>query len=323
MATNDPAAKRTIGERLQSVNRLTLYGILIVLTSVPHFFHMKMPNKPVDATMDLFRAFMNLPQGSTVLIQTDWTTSTRGESGGQMEALLRILMRKEIKFAIFSCADPQAPQVARNVIASINAERRESGERPWDRWNDWIDLGYFPNAEGTNNAIATNLRQAFAGREDVTPEGVSRDVFRSPVLSNVRNVKDLSMYIIVTASATFNVAVERLSKVIPMGAMVTGVMGPESLVYYESGQIVGLSAGLKGVYDLETMMEAGVNVADPAGHIAVRAGKFDDEIRAFPGAVNEGKGTSYYPTLHFAIGLMVLAIIVGNIGMFLSRRRRA
>lgn len=301
MSTIEPAPAKTLGEKLQSLNRLTLYIILIIGATIPAFLPFSVPNEPVPASRDFFRHLNELQEGDTVLIETDWTKSTRGESQGHMENLLRILMRRGVRFAIYSCADPQAPRVARDLIVDIAAEHEKDFGVAYNRWEHWVNLGYYPNSEATNNAIATNVRQAFAGRTDLPGPGrPPTGVFQSPVLENIRDVTDFKKVIIVTASATFNVMVERLSNKLDMLAAVTGVMVPESQVYYDSGQVKGLSGGLKGVYDVETLMEG-----------------------AWPGKTNKGKGQAYYPTLHIVLGIMMLAIIVGNIGMFLSRRRTA
>jgi hypothetical protein len=79
--------------------------------------------------------------------------------------------------------------------------------------------------------------------------------------------------------------------------MVTGVMGPEMQVYYDSGQVKGLVSGLKGLYDVENEMQAD-----------------------FPGQVNLDNGAKYYPTLHIALTLLMLAVVIGNLGMYLSRK---
>jgi hypothetical protein len=34
-------------------------------------------------------------------------------------------------------------------------------------------------------------------------------------------------------------------------------------------------------------------------------------------------GAKYYPTLHLALVLMILAVIIGNVGMFMSKKRGA
>lgn len=319
MATTDPAKPVSFGAKLMSVKRHTLYVLLIVCTSVPAFVTVPVPNKPVQSSIDFYDQVMKIPEGSTILIESDWTKSTRGESMGQMEALLRILMRRNIKFALYATADPQAPQVARDTVDKISRERAANGERPYERWNDWVSLGFFPNSEAMNNAIATNLRKAFAGRtESPGPGKPQTDVFESPVLSHLQKVGDVPLLIVVTASKTFDIIVERLYGKVTLAAMVTGVMGPECIVYYSSGQMQGVCVGLKGVYDVEGLMETGVN--NPPDAPVVANEKIKGVIPGFPGAINKGKGTAYYPTLHVALTLMILAIVIGNIGMYMTRK---
>ena len=283
-----------------SIPRHILFLILAIGATVPLFMSVPLPNKPQDAAKDLYAALAGLKEGDTVMIQSDWTESTRGENRGQMDALLRILMRRGVKFAILSVADPQAPQVARNVIRDLNAERQKAGLAPYERWNQWVDLGYFPNAEGLGQQLAVNVRDTLKTKRDSVPGRTAQPVLQSPVLQNVNTIGDLSMYIVVTGTKSITVAIERLSNKVTMAGMVTGVMGPETLNYYISGQLKGLSVGLKGVYDMETMM--------------------DEE---FKGMKNLDKGTQYILTLHVAIALLILAVVIGNVGVLLTRGRRA
>jgi len=321
------AEPKSLAEKLQSVPKSVLFLILILCTSLPLFLpEIKVPNKPDEATMDFYHKLMTIPEGSTVLISSDWTNSTRGESVGQFDALMKILMRRNIKFAIFTAADAQAPQVARDEIGVLNTERTTASppQRAYEQWNDYVILGYFPNAEGTLNAIRTNPRKAFAGKKVVPPgQQTAIDAINSPVLKNINKVEDFAMVIVVTASNTSNVTIERLSDKLKgdgkLAMQVTGVMGPETRVYYDSGQLGGLSIGLKGVYDLETMMENGLNTPGPN---AVTYDKFKDSpVPGFPGMPNKGKGTTYYPTLHFAALLLIIAVLVGNVGMILTKRK--
>jgi len=311
-------------ERKVNRSRLWLFGLLIVATSIPQFFPIAMPNKPVPASMAMYSALMSVPDGSSVLVQSDWTTSTRGESGGELKAILRILMRKNCKFVLYSAADPQAPEVAKNVIEQeLNPERQKAGESPYKRWNDYVLVGYFPSAEAANNAMAADLRKAWSARKDVTPAGQSDSIWNSPVLKNIHLIGDFPLLVIVTASNTFNIFIERIYGKGPIAAAVTGVMGPESQVYFASNQLVGLTTGLKGVYDLETMMEYGINTPDAQGKVQVewtghpavpRSGK--------PGDITFETGQLYYPILHVALTLLILAVVTGNVLMIRSRKRR-
>jgi len=318
--TNIPEEAKSSAETNTNKSRLLLFLLLLVATTVPLFLPFPVPNKPVPASMDLFASLMGVPNGSTVIVQSDWTTSTRGESGGEMEAILRILMRKDCKLAIYSAADPQAPEVAKNTLISLNDERKAKGQRIYERWNDYVIVGYFPNAEGANNAMAADLRKAWSAKKDVSPEGTYQSVFNSPVLKDIHALNDVPLALIVTASNSFNIFIERIYGKVPIAAAVTGVMGPESQVYYASGQIKGLSSGLKGVYDLETMMEYGINTPGPDGKIAVEW-RDHPAVKGFPGEVNFAKGKLYYPTLHVALTLLILAVVTGNVLMFKARRR--
>ncbi|HVT14242.1 MAG TPA: hypothetical protein VHE55_18410 [Fimbriimonadaceae bacterium] len=299
-----------MGEKLQSINRSTLFLILILCTSVPLFFPVKLPNRADAPSMDLYQKLMTLPEGSTVLVQSDWTNSTRGESGGQFNALMRILMRRHIKACIYTAADPQAPEVARNAIAELNKQQDAAHLPEYKEWDDWVHLGFFPSAEGTSVSIGTDVRKAFAGKKATQPNGTQADVFESPVLKNIHAVRDFPLMILITASNTSNVAIERLYGKVPLAMMVTGVMGPETQVYYDSHQLVGLSKGLKGVYDIENMMQDGAKIA----------GQTFPPFTG-PGVINKDLGTRYYPTLHMALLLLIVAVVVGNVGMFLSRKR--
>lgn len=304
----------SLGEKLMSIPKWALYLILIVFASVPLFVTIKVPNKPIEPAIDLYGMLMTVPEGSTVLLASDWTKSTRGESNGSFDALVKILMRRNVKLAIYSSGDPQAPQVARDAIGVLNMERKAKGQKTYDRWNDWVTVGFFPNAEACANAIANNVRSAFSGRTENTPEGTKRDVFQSPVLQNINKVSDFSMMVVITASKTSNITIERVyGKGVKLAMMVTGVMGPEALPYYSSGQIEGLAVGLKGVYDLEQLMELGITPEMKSAKWGV--------VPGFPGESNVGNGSRYYPTLHVCLLLLIIAVTIGNVGTFLTRRK--
>lgn len=294
-------SKTSLGERLQALPKHWLYSILFIVTAVPLWFNIPVPNSPSPASTDFYNMIKNVPDGSTVLLASDWTNSTRGESGGEFKALLRILMRKKVKFAIY-CADPQAPQVALDVVAYLNAENKAHGQPEYQQWNDYVMVGYFPNAEAAANSIQNNLSNAFADKKDFDDHGQLRPVMTSPVLKNYKLVGDLPCLVLITASNTSNVMIERITSV-PIGMMVTGVMGPETQVYYASKQVKGLVTGLKGVYDVESMMQK--DYPDPKIY------------------VNLDNGAKYYPTLHLALLLLIIAVIIGNVGQMLTRRSKS
>lgn len=308
-------------EKIQNIDRRILYAILAVCCTLGLFITVEIPTDPDPSSKDLYAAIMEIPQDKTVLVQTDWTNSTRGESMGHFENLMRLLMARKLKFVFYSAADPIAPQVARTVITRINQERLDAGLEAYQIGEDYLDLGYFPNAEATNTNMGEDLRKAWKDKTTKMPGSDDVDIFKSPVLQNVKKIDDAGMMIVVTASASIDVAVQRLNKQVKIGSMVTGVVGPSVLPFHQAKQVVGVAVGLKGVYDMEYMMKYGINY--PEGEAKPKVA-----LTGAPtvGPVPEGKslarGASYYGTLHIALTLLILAVVLGNVAMFASRKRK-
>lgn len=311
-------------QKLLNINRYGMYLLLVIAVSIPLFIpNLVVPTLTTRNTQDLYIALNKLPEGSTVLLESDWTVSTRGESAGQLEALLKIMHRRKTNFVLFSAADPQAPLVAKNVLNRVNAELEKEGLEPFKPWEDYLELGFFPDAEAFWQTVAVNPRKVFAGKTSFNPAlNQERDVYESPVLANIRTPKDIGMIINVSASGTLDIIVQRMSgKGAPIGAMLTGVMAPEAMVYVNSGQIVGLSAGLRGVVELETMMARGVNFSSEGQDPFVKAPQFDGIIEPLPKEYGGyGRGMKYFGSLHAALTLLILAVVLGNIGLYAQKK---
>lgn len=315
------ANTKTLAQKLQSVDRRILYGILILVTSVSLFFPRELPNKPNSEAMDLYAALLTTPTDRTVFVESDWTLSTRGENSGHMENLMRILMERNIKFALYSWGDPQAPQVARDVIRRINAERVAQGRKPYRQWEDWVSLGLVTDLESFANTLRTDLRGAIRGKKDRDTDGVLRDVFESPVMSRVNSIKDVAMIVNVTANSSGDVLVQRLSGRVPLYSMCTGVVGPQLLPYHQAGQMQGVAIGLKGVYDGEYIMHYGLNYPSFAEAKVKYQKDRNLVIEPFREVTTFDRGRNYYLTLHVALLLMILAIVLGNVGVAMGRRK--
>lgn len=308
------ANSKTIGERLLSIPRSLLFLLLVIATTVPLFKPFDVPRMPGKPSIDFFTELKNMPEGATVAVQTDWTNGTRGESRPQFDGLMRVLMRQGIKIAFCTVGDPQAPQVARDVLAELNEERKASGQPEYKEWRDYVFMGYFPGAEGTGTAFGASFRNSIKNKRSKDEAGVERPIVESPVLKGVEKIGDLSAYIVITGTKSSQIMIERLGQKVKMLALVTGVMGPETLTYYSTGQLSGLIVGLKGAYDLEGIMQDGIPAEkSPTGQ----------EIAGYTGQEfkNIDKAARYVGPLHAAVGLMILAIILGNVGVLLTRKR--
>jgi hypothetical protein len=320
----------SIWEKMQSFDRRWLYLVLIVLVTFGLFVSPDIPAQPDESSVGLYVTLDGLDENDTILIQSDWTNSTRGETLGHLEALLRTVMAKRIKFVMYTFADPQAPQVSRDALRRLNDELPE--DKRYKLGIDYLELGYFPNAEGATQSLGNNIRTFWEGRKTRVEGngGDEMDIFRTPVLENIQKLEDCGMICVVTPSNTIDIAVERLSGKLPICCMCTGVVGPQILPYYNAGQVAGLAIGLKGVYDMEMMMAGGLNLDKADYPNSVRSDKYS-ENKALPvvspiegkssADYSLGRGKKYYAALNIALALMVLAVIAGNIGMYAAKRR--
>ncbi len=305
-----------------SIPREILFLILFIVCSGTLFIKTNLPNRVSESSADLYKSLMNLDPSKAVFIQSDWTNSTRGESRAQFEGLVRILIRRRIKIGLLSVGDPQAPEVARGAIEDIARAEQAAGGEPYRRWEDWVFVGFFPGAEASMQSIGTNLSNATSTKKDSDSKGVKRSIKESPVMTGINSVSDLGAYIVVTGTKSSRISIERLSGRVTMLAQVTGVMGPETFNYYQTKQLSGLGIGLKGAYDLESMMEYGLNKAGQDGKITVSNSKVTDPIDGWAGKKNLANAQKYIVPLHGAIILLILAITLGNIQTIRDRKKK-
>ncbi|MBS1709536.1 MAG: hypothetical protein JSS65_12555 [Armatimonadetes bacterium] len=310
-------------DKLQKVDRRVLYVVLVVLTSIGLFLKAEIPVAVDDSSADFYAKLMKIDPNKPVVVQTDWTISTRGENMAHLECLLRILMTRKIKFVYYSAtSDAPAFQVATDVIRHINEERKAMNLKVYERGTDYIGLGLFPNAEGANESMRNDIKKAWGGRRVRMPDGNETDIFQTPVLKGVNSMGDFGLMVVVTASDTIDFAVQRLNDKVELTGMATGVIAPGMLPYYQARQLKGFAGGLKGCYDMEYMMKHGINHPEEGGKIYVNAGKIVGEVPPLGSGKDLARATQYYADLHIALSLLIFAVVVGNVAMFAQKKAK-
>ena len=310
-------------QKVQTIDRRYLYLILFVFTSVAVLFRgVILPTSTTEHTIAFYREMMQIPSASTILLESDWTYSTRGENQGQLEALLRIIQSRKIKFALYSLTDAQAPEVAEEVITSLNQEFIRRGQLPLSKWEDWVNLGYFPDPTSFLASLVLNLPKTLKSIQNTSPNGNLRSVLESPVLSHIHQVENFKILICITGSNIIRTLIRLLGSPpkVTLAVMVTGVWGPEILNFYTAKLIKSVVIGLHGTVEIETMMANGINVPNKEGKIIVRS-IVPGEIPELKHTTTYARGMSYYLALQVMFVLIIFAIILGNIGYFMSKRK--
>jgi hypothetical protein len=308
--------------RIQAVDSKILYLVLFLVVSLSlvltNIKSIRVPTAPQEYTKETYKILRNIPEGKTIIIDTEYTNSSRGENGGQMEAVLRMCMRQKVKFVLYTMGEPQCIEVAKDVIRKINEEQVKAGRPAYRHWFDYVNLGVFTDGASMLQSVASSgLKVTWSTKFVKDDQGQDRSPFDSPVLQNIKGISDIQAYVNIAASNTMPVIVARLSKTdVPILSMITGVMFPEQLNYYKTGQLKGLVNGLVGTVEMESLMETGIdNQGDPGGKASG-----PPQAAGFPGEKNFSRGMDYYLAFCVAMTLLIVAIIIGNIGMVVQKR---
>lgn len=233
----------------------------------------------------------SLPQDRLVLITSNWDAGTQAESRPQMVAVVRHLIRRNLRFAIVSIGYPTSPQLA--DIEVRNAIRLEGAEDRWKYGQQWVNLGYKFSDDPWLRSFSRDIQDALHADWKGTP---FRDL---PVIRNVRRFGpdgEISAVIDLTGSNTIEKWYEFLSpSKVKLLLACTAVMAPEQYPYLDSGQLSGLLTGMKGAAEYEKIINA------------------------------PGRGTPLMGGQSFAHLYILILIVMGNLSILvetLRRRRR-
>ncbi len=260
--------------------RHIIFILMALAVALPLIFKLGLPLRVTDEVRDVYGFIDSLPENSTVLISFDHDTSTLPEMVPLAEAILRHCFRNNIKVIGLAL-------LAEGAAVGDDNLRRIAGEYHKEYGRDYLFLGFRPQFTVAILSMGEDIAREFP--RDY--RGV--DIHNYPIMNNIKNYKDISavisiadgdmpLYWINYAQARYGV------KVIPE---VTAVMATTMYPFLQSGQLVGLVAGLKGAAEYEKLL-----------------GK--------PGLAS--KGMDAQSTAHI---LIVLLIIVGNVVYFINRRK--
>lgn len=276
----------SIFDRLQNIDRRILYLLLFLAVVLPLLFSAPVPPAAVSPqARGFFDTLERVPPEKMVILSASFSSSTAAENLTQIETVMRHLMKRKLKFAIFGFIDPQGRELAQKVADRLQSKYGYVYGRDYVNW-------------GFRRADQTVLLTAMV--RDL-PGTLGRDIHGTPlasvpVMAGIKGVNDIGAVIELTGSDSlplwlgyFRSAGE---KPIPTLFCPTAVMAPEAFPYLKSGQLQGMLVGLKGAIEYE-------------GLIGER-----------------GFATTASAALSYSHFLIIGLIILGNVGMLATRARR-
>jgi hypothetical protein len=266
--------------KLREIDRRWIFLAVAVALVLTVAFPFDQPITPSPSVQSVYDYIERLPEGSAVLIATDYDPQAGAETVPITRALLRHCMRHNVRVIGMTFWN-QGVQLAQGVFDGVAKEcRKKAGA-------DYVYLGYKP---GTMAQIITNMGENFSSA--FTEDSQGNRTANMPIFQQVRSLRDLKFIVDVAAGDTVSgwIVYGGDKYQVPMAAGCTAVSGPDLYVYANAGQLRGIIAGLRGAADYEALL------SQPGRGIA---------------------GMSAQSTVH---AIIVLFVVIANVIYFRARR---
>jgi hypothetical protein len=280
---------------MMSLDRRWVFLFVAVICVATYFIPFRIPVR-VDSEVQVIYDFIDtLKPGQIVFVPLDYDPSTVAELHPMTYAIVEHCYRKELK-VLMTALHPNGPGMAEQVLLdvsdSLTLDREYHGKmykgREIVKGVDYTFLGYKPYPALVILGMGQNFRIPFPSDYYGTP------LDSIPMMQGVQNYDQVACVVNVSGTSGTDYWISygqgRFGFSLALG--LTGVMGADYYPYLNSGQIFGLMAGLYGAAQYE-------------------------ELADNTGLAKDGMRVQVYAHL-----VIILFIIMGNVGYFMSRSER-
>jgi len=299
-------------ERIAQLDRRWIYLILVVVVVIAYFFKFPVPVAVTPEVESIYDRLESLNRGDKIMVAFDYDPNALAELHPMSFAILEHCQRRGIRIICVTLSQYGAGMVDNIVRTAAETyphkiERfkaynekmfKETGDnrykdvvykKDWEYALDYCFLGYKPYPALVILGMGQNFRLYFP-----------QDYYNTPleeldIMDRVNNYDDVKLVIDITAGNTADMWIiygnGRYN--VPLALGLTGVMGADYYQYLHSKQIFGLIGGWKGAAEYETLI-----------------------------GMKEGDAQKGMPAQVAAHLTIILFIVLGNVGYFLSRRRK-
>jgi hypothetical protein len=276
--------------RFQNMDRRWIFLGMAISIVIPLLYPVSFPFKIDERVEAIYDRIEELEPGDTVFISADFDPASRPELEPFFRANLHHLFAKDVNVVMASLW-PFAPPLVNPWLEEIAEDHgKVDGE-------DFVFLGFKDGRELAIKLIADNVFKAF-------PKDLKeRETATLPVMRGKRQLKDFAL--IISVSAGFPGTREYVLQVqaqynLEIASATTAVSAPDYVPYYKSKQLFGLSGGMPGSAQYETLVYE----------------KYGQD----PGLVNANAiATQALNVLNMGHLFIVLLILMGNVAYFLTR----
>jgi len=268
--------------KIGQVDRRWIFLVLAIVVFIPILIPIGMPIRATVTTKVVYDAIESLPPNSKVLVSVEYSPSTKPENHPMTISVLRHLFKNDHKVFV-TCLWPDGQFMAQDALKQVADEEfgKVYGE-------DYVFLGFRPGNEAVVKGIVSNIRKLY------TVDVYQTKIDEIPLMEGVNKFSDFAF--LFSASAGYPGTIEWVQYAadptgIPMSSGVTSIQVNEVMPYVQSGQIIGVLAGMPGAAEYEALLG------------------------------QKGTATSGMDAQSIAHLVIVLFIILGNAAFFIERQR--
>jgi hypothetical protein len=268
--------------KIGQVDRRWIFLLLAIVVFIPILIPIGMPIRATVTTKVVYDAIESLPPNSKVLVSVEYSPSTKPENHPMTISVLRHLFKNDHKVFV-TCLWPDGQFMAQDALKQVADE--EFGKV---YGKDYVFLGFRPGNEAVVKGIVSNIRKLY------TVDVYQTKIDEIPLMEGVNKFSDFAF--LFSASAGYPGTIEWVQYAadptgIPMSSGVTSIQVNEVMPYVQSGQIIGVLAGMPGAAEYEALLG------------------------------QKGTATSGMDAQSIAHLVIVLFIILGNAAFFIERQR--
>ncbi len=284
-----------IFDRMMSIDRRWIFLFLIVVCVGTYVADFQIPINTVPEVESIYNFLDTLPEGKIVLIAIDYDPNNLAELHPMTYAIVEHLWRKKIKIIFTSLSQlgpAMADQAIRDISDSLKVDKTYNGVKYKGReivnGVDYTFLGYKPYYALIILGMGQDFRLNFPNDYYGTP------LDDLPMMQGVINYDQIACVVDLSGGnitdAWISYGQGRFNFPLMLG--LTGVMTAQYYPFLGSGQVLGIMGGLLGAAQYE-------------------------ELADNPGRAKDGMRIQLFA--HYVI---ILFIVLGNIGYFMSKRKR-
>ena len=273
-------------EKLSKLDRRWVFLILAIVVVGTLLIDVKTSMRITSEVQSVYDFMETLQPGDYIQLSIDYDPGSMAEMHPMTYAILEQAFKKDIR-VIITALSINGPGMAEQAMLDIIDSAKILYGKDIVYGEDVAFLGYKPYPGIVILSMGQNYRISFPQDYYNTP------VDSLPIMHNIVNYDDVKGIILITGTSgvDFWISYANGRYNVPLAVGLTGVMAADYYPYLKSGQIFGLMGGMLGAAEYEVL-----------------AGK--------PGPAMEAMKVQVWAHI-----VIILFIIIGNIGYFVSRRK--